>query len=370
MKLHLYGLALLIAAGCTEKAQPEAAPTADQSKPRVITVDPGLVAAGRIGVTRAELRPVSGYVVATGQVEAPPDSAAAVTSPITARVREIVVRRGDAVKKGDRLAVLDAGEIARVRADHARAKSRRIHAERVLAQEEKLDAEKATSARAVSDAKSAVDVARADERAAASLLSSFGAAGGAQLVLKAPIDGVVVAVDGVVGAPVEVTTPLFRLVDTTRLQIRADVPENDADHVPEGASATLSIGGKPIACAAKVESHAPNVDATTRTVPFRIRLGEKCGDFHAGAFVDVAIERAADGGRKLVSLSRDSVVSVDEVPMVFVAGAPGEFEPRSVRVAEWAGPRVFLENGVRDGESVVDRGALLLKGELMRSRLE
>lgn len=56
--------------------------------------------------------------------------------------------------------------------------------------------------------------------------------------------------------------------------------------------------------------------------------------------------------------------------MVFVAVERGEFEPRSVRVAEWAGPRVFLEDGVNEGESVVERGALLLKGELMRSRLE
>lgn len=370
MRIPPLALCALVVAGCSKPAEPEPAAPPTEAKPRVIVLDQALLDSGRVSVQRAELRAVGGYVIATGQIEPPPDAAAAVTSPITARVKEIAVRRGDAVKKGDKLAVLDAGEIARVRADHARAKSRRIHAERVLAQEEKLEAEKATSARAVSDARSAVEAARADERAASSLLASFGAAGGAQLVLKAPIDGVVVAVDGVVGAPVEVTTPLFRLVDTKRLQVRADVAENEAALVPAGASASISVGGKQLACEAKVESHAPHVEPATRTVPFRIRLGENCGDFNAGAFVDVAIERASNGDKKLVSLPRDAVVSVDEVPMVFVAGKPGEFEPRTVRVAEWAGPRVFLEEGVKDGESVVERGALLLKGELMRSRLE
>jgi cobalt-zinc-cadmium efflux system membrane fusion protein len=370
MKFPPLALALLLASGCAKKADPEPAPAAPEAKSRVIVLDPSLMGSGRVSVQPAKVRPVRGWILATGQVEPPPDAAAAVTSPITARVREIAVRRGDAVKRGDELAVLDAGEIARVRADHARAKARRIHAERVLSQEEKLEAERATSARAVSNARSTVDAARADERAATSLLASFGAAGGARLVLKAPIDGVVVAVDGVVGAPVEATTPLFRLVDPKRQEVRADVAENDADLVPEGAGATISIGGKQLACDAKVESHSPLVEPTTRTVPFRIRLGEQCRDFHAGAFVDVAIERVSVGGRELVSVPRDAVVSVDEVPLVFVAGKPGEFEPRPVRVAEWAGPLVFVEQGVKDGESVVVRGALLLKGELMRSRLE
>lgn len=362
-------LSLLALLSCS-KREPESAEVASEPKKRSIGVDQALLDTGRISVIRAERRAVSGFIVATGQVEPPPDGAAAVTSPIAARVKEIAVRRGDAVKKGDKLAVLDAGEVARVRAELARARSRRVHAERVLAQEEKLSAEKATSERALSDARSALEAARADERGAAALLSSFGAAGGAQLVLKAPIDGTVVAVDGVVGAPVEATAPLFRLVDTKRLLVRADVPENDADLVPQGARATLSIGGKELACEARVESPSPHVDAATRTVPFRISLGEKCGDFRAGAFVDVAIERASQDGKRLVSLPRDAVVSVDDVPMVFVAVKSGEFEPRSVRVAEWAGPRVFLEDGVNEGESVVERGALLLKGELMRSRLE
>ena len=47
--------------------------------------------------------------------------------------------------------------------------------------------------------------------------------------------------------------------------------------------------------------------------------------------------------------------------MVFVAvEGVGRFEARSVRVAEYAGPRVFLDDGVQVGERVVERGALLL----------
>jgi len=362
-------LACLLAVACG-KAEPPPPPAAGEPKSKLITVDPALQSSGRITAVVVERSPVIGFIVATGQIEPPPDGAAAVTSPITARVREITVRRGDTVKKGDKLAELDAGEITRVRGELARAKARRVHAERVLAQEERLFKDAATSERALSDAKSAAETARADERAASSLLTSFGAAGGGRMQLVAPMDGTVVAVEGVVGAPVEATTLLLRLVDTKRLLVRADVAENDADLVQDGAAATIAIAGKVLPCAAKVESHAPHVDAATRTVPFRISLGDKCGDFHAGAFVDVSIAKPATGDKKLVSLPRDAVVSIDEVPTVFVVKQPGEFEPRSVRVAEYAGLRVYIESGVNDGESVVSQGVLLLKGELMRSRLE
>jgi len=361
---------VLALVGCS-KAEPETSTAKPESKKKVVTIDAALAASGRVGTVRAEKKPRGGVVVATGQVEAPPDGAAAITSPIAARVKEIRARRGDAVKKGDTLAVLDAGEVARVRGELARAKARRVHAERVLAQEEKLVLEKATSERAVSDAKSALETARADERAAQGLLSSYGAGTGAALVLRAPITGTVVSVDGVLGAPVEASAPLFRIVDEKRLVARADVPESEADSVPEGAPATVSVRGRPHDCKASVESHAPRVDEATRTVPFRVRLGTDCGDFHDGAFVDITIERKTKDEKSLVVLPRDAVVSVDEVPMVFV-GTPreGEFEPRNVRVAEYAGARVFLEEGVNEGESVVVAGSLLLKGELMRSRLE
>ena len=346
---------------------PEAnAPAAEPT--RVVRVDSSLITSGRIATDKAALRPVRDVLMATGQVEAPPDAMAEVTSPITARIKSLSVRRGDVVKKGDTLAVLEAGEVARVASDLARARARRVHAERVLAQEKALIAEKATSERALSDAQSAVSTAKADESAARTLLSSYGAAHGARLVLKAPIAGSVVMVDGAVGAPVEATAAMFRVVDTTRLEVRADVAEADASAVREGVSATLTPATGGGACSGVVGAHAPSVNPSTRTVPFRIKPGE-CPELIEGAFVDVAIERDGADDKKLVSVPRDAVVSVDDVPTVFVKEGDG-FRAHAVRVARYAGPRVYLDDGVKPDATVVIRGALLLKGELLRAELE
>jgi hypothetical protein len=97
-----------------------------------------------------------------------------------------------------------------------------------------------------------------------------------------------------------------------------------------------------------------------------------------GAYVDVTLQRSADGTRPRAAVPRAAVVEIDGVPVVFVDAAPhartgapkAEFFMRTVRVHSYAGDVVFIEDGVRSGERVVSRGAILLKGERMRSALE
>jgi membrane fusion protein, heavy metal efflux system len=360
---------LLLGAGCSpEPRAPEPEPAAAEGA-RIVAVDAALIGSGRIATAKVEARAISGALAATGTVEAPPTGAADVTSPLAARVKQIFVLRGDPVKAGELLATLEAADLARVASDLGRARAQRVHAERVLSQEQRLLGDGATSQRAVSEAQSELDMARADERAASRLLGAFGARGN-QLALRSPIDGCVVRVQGVTGAPVEATAPLFRVVDTSRLVLRVDVPEDDAEEVPLGSRANLaSASGR--SCSGVVESHAPSVDPKTRTVPFRITPAPECGELHEGAFFDVSLERAGRERRELPAVPRDAVVSIDEVPVVFVPGArPGEFSPRTIRVAEYAGLSVFVEDGLRPGELVVTKGAILLKGELLRARLE
>jgi multidrug efflux pump subunit AcrA (membrane-fusion protein) len=58
------------------------------------------------------------------------------------------------------------------------------------------------------------------------------------------------------------------------------------------------------------------------------------------------------------------------VPTVFVADAkPGAFQARAVRVGPNAGAAVTIEAGLAEGDRVVVAGAVLLKGEMLRSVL-
>ncbi|MEB2313659.1 MAG: efflux RND transporter periplasmic adaptor subunit [Sorangiineae bacterium] len=364
-------LTLLLSACSQSEPSLSSEPGAAPSGARLVSVAPALLDSGRVAVTTVTVESVGGTVAATGEIVAPPDAEADISVPVPARVRSIGVSEGDVVKQGALLATLDAGDVARTSADLARARARRIRATRVLAQEKQLLAEHATSERAVGDAESELAAARAEERGASLMLTTWKARGGAHVVLEAPIDGTVVKRRAVLGGPADPGQVLFRIVDTARLLLRADVPEGDAPDVALGARASLEWPGRAPHCGGLVEARAPSVDAMRRTVPFRVRPDADCPALLEGAFVDVQLPRLGTAGRRLPVVPRDALTDIDGVPLMFVATSTrGEFTVRAVRVAEQVGERVFIDDGLKAGEQVASRGAILLKGELMRAALE
>ena len=368
---------ILVATGCNGRTAGEkstgSAPSASASSiaARTIAVSPELIASGRIAVAPASLAAPRDDLTVTGEITAPPDGAAEVGAPIGGIVREILAKEGDRVEKDRRLAVLEAAEVARTVVDLGRAEARRVRAQRVLAQEEELMQGNATSERNLADAKSELAAAQAEARGARALLSTFGAANGGRIVIKSPIAGTVVTRTIVLGKPVDAGVRLFRIVNSEKLLVRADVPENDAADIHEGTEATLVWAARNESCKGSIESRAPSVDPTTRTVPFRVRPRVGCPELVEGGFVDVTMTRVAAAGQALVALPRDALVEMDAVPVVFVATAQaGAFRSATVRVARFTSSTVYLEDGVLPGDSVVVKGAILLKGELMRAALE
>jgi cobalt-zinc-cadmium efflux system membrane fusion protein len=368
---------VLVALGCGSKPTAEQSghgapsPSVPTNAGRLVSVSPDLISSGRIVVVPAALSAPRDDLTVTGEITAPPDGAAEVGAPIGGIVRGILAKEGDRVAKDQRLAVLEAAEVARTVADLGRAEARRTRAQRVLEQEEELMAGKATSERNLADARSELAAAEAEARGARTLLSTFGAANGGRIVVKSPIAGTVVTRTVVLGKPVDAGARLFRIVNGEKLLVRADVPENDAADIHEGSEATLVWAARKESCKGTVDSRAPSVDPTTRTVPFRVRPNPDCPQLVEGGFVDVTLPRPTTTAPSLIALPRDAVVEMDAVPVVFVATSrPGEFRAATVRIARLTSSTAYVEDGVQPGQSVVVKGAILLKGELMRAALE
>ncbi len=140
-----------------------------------------------------------------GEVASDPDRSARVSSPVAGRLSEVRFKEGSVVKKGDILAVLRIPEIGKVRAAHsatlAKAASARTNADRLdgLADRGMAAKQEAVSSKAEADA------LEAEARALGEQLGALGmgtAGGGSELFLRAPVAGIVVARDAVVGQPV------------------------------------------------------------------------------------------------------------------------------------------------------------------------
>lgn len=386
-------LGAIAAAGC--KAAPSggapstAASAGAPANEGRVRVAPDLVASGRVGVVAAERRAPEARLRFAGEVLATPGTDAEAGVLASGRVASLEVREGQRVEKGATLALVDVPEVARVASEVLRAKARAEAAKRRLERQLSLEKDQATSGAAVDEARADARVAEADLFAARTLLSSLGgtepAAGDGsarplRVAVRAPIAGVVAHVGVTLGAPVSPDRSLFRVVGENTRIVRALVPETqrpllDAEHGVSIVARAIDETGVRPSCDATVRGDTATVDDATRAIALRVEPTGACPFLVAGGFVDVVAGRrgALAGGEAGLALvvPGDAVVDVRGRPTVFVA-VPNEaasFDARGVRLGPTLGADVVVEAGLAEGERVALRGALLLKGELLRADL-
>ncbi|MCM2317482.1 MAG: efflux RND transporter periplasmic adaptor subunit, partial [Thermoanaerobaculia bacterium] len=237
-------LALVATIGCSPKEQP--AVTASAELPAdVARLEAAAKAAqeavakdAEAGGTEAQEVAIEDKVVVTGEFESPEVSNVAVA--ITGRVARVEADKGDRVRKGQTLLVLETQylelEARRARAEVARAQAMYDEAKRELTRKEQLREKDSVP-------QSTFDRARAGyEQAEAGLESAKATLGTAEQrlydsVLRAPFDGVVMERKTAAGERLsERQDVAFMLARTTPLLLRFDVPERYVAAVKVGQS--------------------------------------------------------------------------------------------------------------------------------------
>lgn len=357
--------AMLVACRTSEPAPTSQPIHAERS---TLKVAPSLIAQGRIELGAVELRSPDDELRAVGYVEPDVTAAADVGALVLARVRDVKVREGDHVEKGQLLAELDAPDAARVAGELSRAAAERVRAQRWLDRERRLIESQATSQGELEQAEAQVGSLTAQEHAAKLLLSAYGAVGG-RVSIRAPITGSLTHVGVGIGTRVEAGDNLFRIVDPERFMVRAEVLERDAHRVEVGAKALLRFpDGR--RCDASVVARGAEVERARHTVSLRL-APQACALPIAGQVLDVRIETRASDSPKLAAVPRDAVVELDGAPAVFVVGtAPGEFVLSAVLVNRFTENTAFLDKGPPPGTRLAVKGTVLLKGEWMSASLE
>ena len=387
------GLALALALGlalaCTRATEPTgpATPAVADAGEVAVSIDPSLVHEGRVIVETLIARAPQGRATIPGEVHASEAGEAQVTSLVSGRIASLEVKLGDPVKKGQIVALVESPDVGHAQADLLRARGRATLTSRALARQVDLEGQAATSKAAVDEARAEDAAARADLLAAKTMLRSLGAAeagdsevSASVVALRAPIDGVVTERTGVLGGPIGPSTPLFRIVSSDRRVVLARLPETSAVHPEEGTKVKLlargTLGNGAVPCEGAVERNVGVVDST-RSIALRIRVDGACPELVPGRFVEVSfgeavIAVAADAGADLY-VSTAAIVDIRGVPSGFVAlpgAVEGKFARRSVRTGTTSGDDTVVAAGLASGDRVVTRGALLLKGELLRGDLQ
>jgi cobalt-zinc-cadmium efflux system membrane fusion protein len=186
---------------------------------------------------------------------------------------------------------------------------------------------------------------------------------GEQVAIRAPIAGTVVKVNTALGAAVEPDgQALLELGDADALWIVAEVFERDLPLLRQGDEARIELAiapGHPLP--GRVTAIGIAFADELRRAPVYIVLSDPAPTLRPGMYARVDIQLHEDDR---VLLPATAVLIKDgKRTVVYVETAEGTYEQRAVTIGTATGGRVPVLEGLRPGERVVVRGALLLDGE-------
>jgi len=300
-----------------------------------------------VTVANARIGPAVQLVYATGFVEA--EQPVSVSARLTAPVKQVLVKEGDRVRRGQPLVLLD-DEDQRALLAQAAAQNRGAQ----LAEQRTLSLyAKGWLTRAARD--SAVATADAARAAEATARAHVG-----QAVVRAGIDGVVLRRDVENGDLAVPSRVLMLLGDPARVRVTATIDERDVPGVQVGQAALLSSDAWPGRILhGHVSVLTPGGDPNQRAFRARLLLDESAA-MPVGMTLEVNIVARRVEQAVLVPVT---ALAGDHVWMV----ANGRAVRRAVHTGIVGTKDAQIESGLRAGETVITAPpADLADGDLVK----
>jgi cobalt-zinc-cadmium efflux system membrane fusion protein len=341
-----------------------------EALPRHVSVSKEVVASAGIQVRPTAKVALFETLSLPGEVAADPDRLARVSSPTAGRIEAVHFKEGEPIKQGAVLVVIRVPEIAKLRAASAaslaKAKAARANADRLR----KLHAEGLAIEQDAVNATAEADALDLDARSSADQLGALGATanGAFSVTLRAPISGVAIAREAVVGQPVSAEQTLGTIADLSQVWFMARVFEKDLGQLRVGAGAEVHLNAYAHEhFTGSVEYIGQQIDPVGRTVTARVRLQNPNGLLRIGLFgtCQVSTGNAANVQPKLV-VDQSSVTELAGKSVVFVREREGEFGVHEVTLGREALGKVEVLEGLSEGEQVVSDGVFTLKSLVLK----
>lgn len=282
------------------------------------------------------------------------------SAPLAGRVVEVHVSSGDKVKTGEPLVTLSCPEASSARSALATAEAELREAQAALLRETRMLAQGVGTERDRLAAESKLAAEKAEHQRALETARFVGSGQGGMVVLRAPIDGVVLSRRGTLGSAVPAGgEALVELGDPHALWIIAEVFERDLSLIHVGLPVRTELNSLARPIEGQIISIGAVVSESMRTAPVRIACAGELSGLRPGMFGRAQIFSDESG----ISLpARAVLIREGGETVVYVARSDLSFERRKVAVGPTLDGRVRVLAGLKPGEQVVVEGALLLDG--------
>jgi len=308
-----------------------------------------------------------------GSIEVKQNLLARIGSPVQGRIIEISGMLGQTVKQGDVLAVINSTELAQQQLNYI--KSVQMVELKTKAYERAVllfDADVVSEAQKL-ERKTELSAAKAEMEASKDQLFVMG------MTLKeieaiqsetqidaitsivAKIDGKIIKKNVNVGQVVEPTEDIFTIAELSEVWGVAQVPERQIGFLKEGDDILIDVPAyEEKHVEGKISYLGDIVDPVTRTVTIRTEIDNSHGLLKPDMLITMKVS-----GKEVekVGVPVNAIVSIDDIPNVFIKIADNKFLLRPVTLGIKNKEFIHIEDGLLEGEEVVIDGAFHLNNE-------
>lgn len=391
--------------------RPENNPICKNYRRRVQFASLGAMQKAGVAVAVAERLPIVETLPVHAEVRYDQTRLASVASRLGGTVWRVEKNLGDSVEAGQLLALVDAPEVGRAKAELLQALAQTDLARQALERVQRLAAEGIVPGRQLQAAQAESLQARARLLSAQQTLANLGLPvplealrgrseaeqmervarlGLAErewqrlgafrppatlLPLRAPVGGVIVARQGVAGELVDPSRVLFQLADIQRMWLMLNVPVEEASRLAVGQRVRYRPEGFAEWVEGKVTWISTTADPQTRMVLARAELPNPQGRLRNDTFgrAEIILRQEPEA----IVVPREAIQWEGCCNVVFVRDrrffdapeSPKVFHVRPVRVGASSGPLVEVAAGLLPGEIVAAKGSEVLRGELLKNAL-
>lgn len=303
-----------------------------------------------------------------------------VTSTVSAVVTKWLISPGDYVRPGDKLAVLQSPEIARLQADLLKAVAAYDVELSEQKRHQKLHQKNLISTSEYENQKALTEQTLAELASIKGLLKSAGLSNSDidkvidsrlisnEFILRTRSEGVIVRRSAQIGDLLQAGQAYALVSDPRAMWVEAQLTESQLKRVRLGQSVTFTSDGYGMnRVGAKIIWISQFLDPHTRTGTVRAEIVDPHAGLNAGEFGSVKIGNIQDV--EILLVHRDAVQWEGCCNVVFVKENEIKYRPRKVNLLGSTGEFYQVEGDLNAGDRVIVKGAFLLKTELKKSSI-
>jgi len=300
-----------------------------------------------------EMRSLSDILKVNGLISVAPQNLATVCAPMSGFIKSTTLMPGNAVRKGQILAILQNQEFVDLQQSYLEAKNKFVYAESEYNRQKELYKNDVSSEKNLQQVTTEYKNLRAQVRSYEQKLSLIGIQSSklkeeeisSSILLRSPISGYITTVNINLGKYITSSDVLFEIVNTDKLVLKLTLFEKDARKVSKGQKIRFFINNETEQHEAIITQTGQSVNAD-KTYSVYASVAGKCKNVLPGMYVNALIETS---GKQVLSLPTESVISFEDKDYIFIfeknkqEGGQPFTEYRMIEVRKGVSDNGFIE---------------------------